>query len=86
MNPQDTHAQNPPAQGQATPNRPPRTRDNEAQTLGKPWGCSSQTAPHPREPSHRQTGLRDTQNLHGLCLAVWRSALLEECRTQNQQA
>ncbi|POZ53385.1 hypothetical protein AADEFJLK_00408 [Methylovulum psychrotolerans] len=42
---------------------------------------------HPREPSRRQTGLRDTQNLHGLFLAVLRSALHpEECRTQNQQA
>ncbi|MBT9097710.1 hypothetical protein KFZ76_08325 [Methylovulum psychrotolerans] len=68
MNPQDTHAQNPPAQGQATHPVPARTKP-------KPWGRSSPPAPHPREPSRRQTGLRDTQNPHGLCLAVWRSAL-----------
>lgn len=57
------------------PSQPPRTRENETPTLGKPWGRSSPPAPHPREPSRRQTGLRDTQNPHGLCLAVWRSAL-----------
>jgi hypothetical protein len=57
MNPQDTRAQNPPAQGQATPNRPPRTRDNEAQTLGKPWGCSH------RPPRTRENPAADKQGL-----------------------
>ncbi|WP_103973117.1 hypothetical protein [Methylovulum psychrotolerans] len=48
MNPQDTHAQNPPTQGQAAPNPPPRTRENPAadkQGLGIPKTCTACSLP-----------------------------------------
>ncbi|MDD5274344.1 MAG: hypothetical protein PHU14_16700 [Methylovulum sp.] len=48
MNPQDTHAQNPPTQGRTTPNHPPRTRENqtaENQGLGIPKTCTACALP-----------------------------------------